>query len=94
MSFVLFVTYIPSTVLIAISDNLEMEFDNISLDNDNIDEVCLESNSHKERYIDREMMEKRTVDSKYFLLEDGTLMQQKFSIPVHYRDEDEYKEQH
>ena len=45
-----------------------------------------------EAYIEKELIEKRTATSKQFLLDDGTVMVQNFGVPVHYEEDDGFKE--
>lgn len=72
--------------------NINLDLLSNDIVNDDVGITEIDNNYYGDSYISEELVEKRTVDSKQFLLEDGTIMQQQFSVPVHYKDGEHYKE--
>lgn len=59
---------------------------------DSVAEPMVDKGINNERYIDKEIIEKRTETSKQFLMDDGMIMVQNYGVPVHYEEEDGFKE--
>lgn len=95
LSFVMAMTFTPTSLMTAMADGLKNIETDLSSDNTVNGEVGvtdIDNNYYGDSYISEELVKKRTANSKLFLLEDGTLMQQQFSVPVHYKDGEDYKE--
>ena len=45
-----------------------------------------------DNYIEKEIVEKRTVNSKQFLMDDGMIMVQNYGVPIHYEQSGQFKE--
>lgn len=54
--------------------------------------VVVDELSEDDIYIEKEIVEKRTETSKQFLMTNGMIMVQNYGVPVHYEDENGYKE--
>ena len=94
LSVVMIATFIPNTVIDTVAEHLQ----NVNLQ-ENIETAANPGMTHNvnnqddENYIVGELTEKRTEHSKKFLMTDGTIMEQVFSVPVHYKgDDDTYRE--
>ena len=94
LSVVMIATFIPNTVIDAVAEHLQ----NVNLQENietaaNLGMTHNVNNQDDENYIVGELTEKRTEHSKKFLMTDGTIMEQVFSVPVHYKgDDDTYRE--
>ncbi len=95
LSFVMAVTFTPTSLMTAMADglkNIETDLSSDNTVNDDVGVTDIDNNYYGDSYISEELVKKRTANSKLFLLEDGTMMQQQFSVPVHYKDGEDYKE--
>ena len=95
LSFVMAMTFTPTSLMTAMADglkNIETDLSSDNTVNDDVGVTDIDNNYYGDSYISEELVKKRTTDSKQFLLEDGTIMQQQFSVPVHYKDGEDYKE--
>lgn len=95
LSFVMALTFIPTSLTTAMADglkNIETDLSSDDIVNDDVGVTDINNKYYGDSYISEELTEKRTANSKQFLLEDGTIMQQQFSVPVHYMDGEDYKE--
>ena len=95
LSFVMAMTFTPTSLMTAMADglkNIETDLSSDNTVNDDVGVTDIDNNYYGDSYISEELVKKRTANSKLFLLEDGTMMQQQFSVPVHYKDGEDYKE--
>ena len=96
LSVVMFLTFTPSSVMKTMADgikNIELSDSDVSERlNDETGVTNIEIGDYTDSFISKELTEKRTEHSKQFLLENGTVMQQRFTVPVHYKDGKSFKE--
>ena len=57
-----------------------------------ISEPVTEESIERESYIEKEIVEKRTENSKQFLMSDGMVMVQTYGMPIHYEENGAFKE--
>ncbi len=96
LSVVMFLTFTPSSIMKTMADgikNIELSDSDVSERlNDETGVTNIEIGDYTDSFISKELTEKRTEHSKQFLLENGTVMQQRFTVPVHYKDGKSFKE--
>lgn len=93
MSFVMTITFMPRSMINAVADGVE-NAGSASEESASaaVGVTEINTDNRTDSYISKELTEKRTEDSKRFLLDDGTIMEQRFAVPVHYPDGENYKE--
>lgn len=90
--------FIPTSMLKAFADGIkEIDLSEILADTEQPitqiqDENIYEKIENNEIFIEKECVEKRTENSKYFLLDNGMIMRQKYAAPIHYETQDGFKE--
>ena len=96
MSLVMMVTFTPYSLLQVMAEELkDIDWERtisikeeISVENKSIIDQGIKADS----YIEKEMVEKRTENSKQFLMSDGMVMVQTYGIPIHYEENGAFKE--
>ena len=96
MSLVLMVTFTPYSLLQVMADELK-EIDTSKIisagaEESMISEPVTEESIERESYIEKEIVEKRTENSKQFLMSDGMVMVQTYGMPIHYEENGAFKE--
>lgn len=93
MSFVMTITFMPRSMINAVADGVE-NAGSASEESASaaVGVTEINTDNRTDSYISKELTEKRTEDSKRFLLDDGMIMEQRFAVPVHYLDGENYKE--
>ncbi len=98
LSFIMAVMFIPTSMLKAFADGIKkIDLSEILADTEQPitqiqDENIYEKIENNEIFIEKECVEKRTENSKYFLLDNGMIMRQKYAAPIHYETQDGFKE--
>ena len=94
----MFITAIPMTVLQVVADEVKDVVENIEIDSpyiptDKVENVDLIDRQELENaYIVDENIDGRTLNSKEFMMSDGTVMVQHFAQNIHYIDEEGLEE--
>ena len=96
MSLVMMVTFTPYSLLQVMADELK-EIDTSKIisagaEESMISEPVTEESIERESYIEKEIVEKRTENSKQFLMSDGMVMVQTYGMPIHYEENGAFKE--
>ena len=96
MTLVMMITFTPFSLLQAMAEGIkEIDIDISELTTEKIEPVAEPLNEQgivADNYIEKEFVEKRTANSKQFLMDDGMIMVQNYGVPIHYEEDGVYKE--
>ena len=96
MTLVMMITFTPFSLLQAMAEGIkEIDIDILELTTEKIEPVAEPLNEQgivADNYIEKEFVEKRTANSKQFLMDDGMIMVQNYGVPIHYEEDGVYKE--
>ena len=92
MSLIMMITFTPFSLMQVMAEGIKEIDLTIDLEDANISKPLIVDAVDEDNYIEKEFVDKRTETSKQFLMSDGTIMVQKYGVPIHYDDGDGYKE--
>ena len=95
LAIVMLITFTPISVMKAMADGVEKISLDIKSATEEVSaplELTVNDEIIGDNYIEKEIVEKRTVNSKQFLMDDGMIMVQNYGVPIHYEQSGQFKE--